>query len=62
MIMNKKKILRGLLRKKSMLEPLYKEKKGLSIIYNKWLNRDDWDRSNYFNLVNKNWKKAYKIK
>tara|TARA_B100000965_G_C19596860_1_gene760664 strand:- start:197 stop:1723 length:1527 start_codon:yes stop_codon:yes gene_type:complete len=57
-----KKILRGLLRKKSMLEPLYKEKKGLSIIYNKWLNRDDWDRSNYFNLVNKNWKKAYKIK
>ena len=45
-----------------MLEPLYKEKKGLSIIYNKWLKRDDWDRSSYFNLVIQNWKKAYKIK
>ena len=38
------------------------EKKGLTIRYNKWHNVKSWDRSNYFQFLNKNWKSAYKIK
>ena len=55
-------ILRRSLEKKSIYKPLIKEKKGLSIIYNKWLKRDDWDRSSYFNLVKSNWKEVFKVK
>lgn len=53
-------LLRKLLIKKKFFEPLRIEKKGLSIKFNEWLNRKDWNRSHYFDLLNKEWNSVYK--
>ncbi len=53
-------LLRKLLIKKNIFEPLRIEKKGLSIKFNEWLNRKDWNRSHYFDLLNKKWNSVYK--
>ena len=53
-------LLRKLLIKNNFLEPLKIEKKGLSIKFNKWLNRKDWNRSHYFDLLNSKWNSIYK--
>lgn len=47
-------------RNKSKTHLIQREKKGLSIRFNKWLNRKDWDRSTYFKLLNKEWTYHYK--
>ena len=58
---NQKKILRNILKKKGISKPLNLEKKGLTIKYNKWFKKDDWDinRSNYFNYLNSIWSKTF---
>ena len=53
-------LLRKLLIKNNFLEPLKIEKKGLSIKFNQWLNRKDWNRSHYFDLLNSKWNSIYK--
>ena len=58
---NQKNILRTLLKKKGITKPLFLEKKGLTIKYNKWFKKDDWDvnRSNYFNYLNSYWSNIF---
>lgn len=50
-----KVLLRNLARKKNIIKPLNFEKKGLTIRFNTWFKRTDWDRSYYFNLLHKTW-------
>lgn len=57
--LDQKVILRKILAKKGMYTPLYAEKKGLSIVFNKWLGKKDWDRSAYFDLLRKKWWAKY---
>ena len=57
-----KLILRKILKKRTKSKYKEIEKKGLTIKYNKWYNVKSWNRSNYFQFLNKNWKSAYKIK
>ena len=57
-----KLILRKILKKRTKSKYKEIEKKGLTIKFNKWYNVKSWDRSNYFQFLNKNWKSAYKIK
>ncbi len=56
---NQKNILKNILKKKGLSKPLLKEKKGLTILYNKWFNQNDWNRSNYFDYLNLNWKNIF---
>ena len=57
--LEQKIMLRKLAKKRKVLKPLKLEKKGLTIQFNKWFNRNDWDRSFYFKLLNKEWKKNF---
>lgn len=57
--LEQKLMLRGMLERRGLLEPLNMEKKGLSIVFNKWLDRDDWDRSSYFHLLKDRWTELY---
>ena len=50
-----KVLLRNLARKKNIIKPLNFEKKGLTIRFDTWFKRTDWDRSYYFNLLHKTW-------
>jgi len=59
--LNQKILLRNLLKKKNKLQFVEKEKKGLSIKFNQWFKRNDWDRSEYFKLLNKLWYKEFKV-
>ncbi len=52
-------LLRSLLKKRGLSQPLVLEKKGLTILFNKWFKKNDWDRSYYFNLLKKNWFRVY---
>lgn len=54
-----KVILRRVLAKRGLLEPLTKEKKGLTIVFNKWLGKNDWDRGIYFDLLKRKWSKVF---
>ncbi len=58
---NQKNILRSILKKRGISKPLLLEKKGLTIKYNKWFKKDNWDinRSNYFDYLNSNWSKLF---
>ena len=55
-----KVLLRNLLKKRGLTKPLGLEKKGLTILFNKWFDKKDWDRSYYFNLLNQKWNKIYR--
>lgn len=52
-------MLRRILEKRGVTAPLRMEKKGLTIIFNEWFNRRDWDRSHYFSLLNEKWREQY---
>ena len=56
---NQKNILRSLLKKRGLSKPLKLEKKGLTILYNKWFKQDDWNRSNYFEFLNLRWRELF---
>ena len=58
--LDQKVIVRRVLRKRGLLAPLRDEKKGLTIRFNQWLGRKDWDRSSYCALLRKEWAKAYR--
>lgn len=57
--LDQKIILRKILKKRGLLAPLRDEKKGLTIHFNKWFGKNDWDRSIYFTLLKKEWYKVY---
>lgn len=59
--LNQKILLKVLLEKKGKLNLIEKEKKGLSIKFNQWFKRNDWDRTHYFSVLNKTWSKKFKI-
>ena len=52
---DQKVILRSILAKRGLTIPLRNVKKGLTIQFNKWLGRTDWDRSHYFEFLKKQW-------
>ena len=56
---NQKNILRALLKKRGLSKPLDLEKKGLTILYNKWFNQKDWNRTGYFDFLNSKWKNIF---
>jgi len=56
---DQKILLRKILAKRGILKPLTMEKKGLTIQFNKWLGKSDWDRSHYFNLLKEKWRGHY---
>jgi asparagine synthase (glutamine-hydrolysing) len=56
---DQKIMLRKILQKRGVLEPLSMEKKGLTIQFNKWLGKSDWDRSHYFDLLKDKWAGHY---
>ena len=58
--LEQKIMLRRILAKRGLTTPLKMEKKGLSIIFNKWFDRKDWDRGLYFKLLNEKWRRVYK--
>lgn len=60
--LEQKVILRRILKKRGLLGPLSKEKEGLTITFNRWFNKSDWDRDLYFKLLEKKWKKIYLAK
>ncbi|MBI4120934.1 MAG: hypothetical protein HY457_01625 [Parcubacteria group bacterium] len=57
--MEQKVILRRILEKRGLLGPLNVEKRGLTITFNQWFDKKDWDRSMYFDLLKKNWHKRF---
>ena len=57
--LNQKVILRRILEKPGMTAPLRDEKKGLTIRFNQWLGRKDWDRSSYVSLLLHEWAKTF---
>lgn len=57
--LDQKVILRRILQKRGLTAPLRNEKKGLTIRFNQWLGKNDWDRSVYFALLEKEWRKLY---
>lgn len=58
---NQKDILKSILKKRGLSEPLKLEKKGLTILYNQWFNQKDWNRANYFDFLNSRWKKSFQF-
>jgi asparagine synthase (glutamine-hydrolysing) len=57
--LDQKVILRRILQRRGLTAPLRNEKKGLTIRFNQWLGRKDWDRSSYCNLLRREWAKVY---
>lgn len=53
--LEQKIILRRLLEKRGLTEPLKGEKRGLTIVFNQWFGKKDWDRSAYFDFLKKSW-------
>lgn len=51
--------LRHLLEKRGLLEPLEGEKRGLTIVFNQWFDKKDWDRSLYFDFLKKSWQRRW---
>lgn len=58
--LEQKVMLRRILAKRGLTAPLKKEKKGLSIVFNDWFGKKDWDRGLYFRLLNEKWSKIHK--
>lgn len=59
--LEQKILIRKLLKKKNIINPLKLQKKGLTITFNKWFKISDWSRDYYFNMLNENWKKSFLI-
>ena len=53
--LNQKILLRQVSRKRGQRTGLSIEKKGLTITFNKWFNRNDWNRNHYFQLLHQKW-------
>jgi asparagine synthase (glutamine-hydrolysing) len=57
--LNQKVILRRILEWRGELAPLRDVKKGLTIRFNRWLGRKDWDRNSYVSLLMHQWRKVF---
>lgn len=57
--LEQKILLKNLARKLKLNHLLKVEKKGLTIKFNSWFSRNDWNRDYYFTLLKKEWKKSY---
>ncbi|MFA5853695.1 MAG: asparagine synthase-related protein [Patescibacteria group bacterium] len=57
--LDQKVVLRKILAKRGLWVPLRNEKKGLTIKFNTWFGKKDWDRGAYFNLLIERWRKAF---
>lgn len=53
---DQKILLRNFLKKKNKINTLNLEKKGLTIRFNEWLKKEDWNRDYYFKLLYSKWK------
>jgi asparagine synthase (glutamine-hydrolysing) len=62
LFLEQKIMLRKLANKRKVLKKISLEKKGLTIRFNSWFKRKDWDRSYYFKLLNKKWKENLNFK
>ena len=51
--LSQKNLLRKIAIKRGLTESAQMEKKGLIIVFNKWVKGKDWDRSKYFNFLKK---------
>ena len=52
--LTQKNLLRQIAEKRGLIKSSRMEKKGLIILFNKWVNKKDWDRSYYFEFLKKN--------
>lgn len=57
--LSQKILIRNLAKKLNLTKVLKQEKKGLTIKFNQWFKRNDWNRDYYFKLLNNKWKKVY---
>jgi asparagine synthase (glutamine-hydrolysing) len=57
--LHQKVLLRQVSKRRGQSAGLSNEKKGLTITFNKWFNRNDWNRNHYFQLLNKKWLELY---
>ncbi len=57
--LDQKVVLRKILAKRGLWVPLRNEKKGLTIKFNTWFGKKDWDRGAYFKLLIDRWRKAF---
>lgn len=57
--LEQKIMLRRLLEKRGLLEPLQGEKKGLTIVFNQWFGKKDWDRGAYFDFLKEGWGRQF---
>jgi asparagine synthase (glutamine-hydrolysing) len=53
-VLEQKFILRKLAAKRGLVNALDMEKKGLIVVFNKWENKEDWNRSYYFDFLKSN--------
>ena len=54
-----KVLLRRIAEKRGLVEPLKMEKRGMSVLYNKWKGIPGWDRSHYFEFLKSTWQKNH---
>jgi asparagine synthase (glutamine-hydrolysing) len=52
--LSQKNLLRKIAEKRGLIKSSKMEKKGLIILFNKWVKKKDWDRSHYFQFLKKN--------
>ena len=52
-----KALLRKVAEKRGLVEPLRMEKRGMSVLYNKWRGQKGWDRTHYFEFLTTTWHK-----
>ena len=57
--LTQKVLIRRLAIKKGLVNPLRIEKKGLTIKFNQWFKKNDWDRSLYHKMLNNEWNRIY---
>ncbi len=61
-VLEQKFILRKLAAKRGLVNALDMEKKGLIVVFNKWENKEDWNRSYYFDFLKSNSPSIIKFK
>lgn len=54
-----KLLIRELCKKRKLFKALTAEKKGLSIKFNQWFKKKDWDRKHYMKVLNNEWRGIY---
>ena len=55
-----KVLLRRIAEKRGLVEPLRMEKRGMSVLYNKWRGQPGWDRTHYFEFLTSTWQKNHR--